>query len=90
MIHDSKNVEDMDTTLEDHSCDGVRYGLREFEWPEIDIDFLIGANQAMMKKSVQIPEISIKYWQSHQAKIEEPEDEEYDDDDENSILNSNF
>jgi hypothetical protein len=61
MIHDSKNVEDLDTTLEDHGPDGARYGLREFEWPEIDMDFLISTNQAMLKKSVQIPEISIKY-----------------------------
>ena len=61
MIHDARNVEDMDTTLEDHAPDGARYGLREFEWEEIDEAFLISTNRAMMKKNVQNPEISIKY-----------------------------
>lgn len=61
MIHDAKNVEDMDTKLEDHACDALRYGLREFELPEIDMDFFVSINQAMMKKNVQIQEISINY-----------------------------
>lgn len=29
-MHDERNVEDMDTTLEDHPSDGLRYGIMEF------------------------------------------------------------
>lgn len=55
--HDKRNVEDLDTTLEDHAPDGVRYGLREFELGEIDLEYLLSANQAMMKKNVQNSQI---------------------------------
>ena len=36
MIHDEKNVEDMDTSLEDHAVDAMRYLLMEFGPPLTD------------------------------------------------------
>lgn len=59
MIHDAKNVEDLDTKLEDHAPDSARYGLVEIKWEEIDEEFLVTANQAMLKKNVQNNPISI-------------------------------
>lgn len=61
MQHDARNPEDLDTKLEDHAPDGFRYGLREFELGEVDMDYLISTNQAMMKKNSQNSQISIKY-----------------------------
>lgn len=60
-IHDKRNVEDLDTTLEDHAPDAMRYGLREVELPPVDLDFIISVNDAMKKKNVQNTQISIKY-----------------------------
>ena len=95
-IHDKRNVEDLDTTLEDHAPDAMRYWLREVELPPVDLDFIISVNDAMKKKNVQNAQISIKYWQSENEgivdnKIHEDDDiEEYDDDDSSSILHSDF
>jgi len=95
MIHDARNPEDLDSSLEDHASDAFRYWLREFKLPEADIEFLISVNDAMKKKNVQNSQISIKYWQSENqenkaVQEETPEEETYDQDDKNSILNSDF
>lgn len=95
MIHDRRNPEDLDSSLEDHGPDWYRYLLQEFKLQEADIEFLMSTNDAMKKKNVQNSQFSIKYWQSenveNNAVQDEKIDEEYDDrEDDSSILNSDF
>ena len=95
MVHDPRNPEDLDSSLEDHAPDAFRYWLREFTLPDADIEFLVSVNDAMKKKSVQNYQIWIKYWQSETqitkpTENEIPEDDIDDRDDEKSILNSDF
>lgn len=52
MLHDERNVEDLDTKLEDHALDGVRYWLMDFWVAKTGFSDIKKLNNEMTKKKV--------------------------------------
>ena len=62
MIHDEKNVEDLDTTLEDHPADGGRYGLMAF-----------GIDPASLAEVAEIQDVALIATSKHKEQETEAE-----------------
>jgi phage terminase large subunit len=79
MIHDEKDVEDLDTGLEDHAADALRYGLMEFSGTLESIDALDPVNESLKRRSgFTSPELS------------SPEEKDREDDEQNERASPNF
>lgn len=50
-LHDERNVEDLDTSLEDHAVDALRYGLMEFRVVQNSFSSIKKANKGLSRKT---------------------------------------
>jgi len=59
--HDKTNVEDMDSKLEDHACDALRYWLVKLGQPVANFDSVRNMNEAFMKSANKAIEASSNF-----------------------------